>query len=130
MSVNSVKTSTEGNLSPAKSPIKKKRREDFRFGPTLGEGSYSTVVLACEKNTGKEYAMKILEKRHIVKEKKVPQVCLYFITAFQFVAYKANFATHTFFPTSKDTYTGRPTCLKHINLDIPENKKNRLVHRF
>ncbi|XP_076818786.1 3-phosphoinositide-dependent protein kinase 1-like [Clavelina lepadiformis] len=57
-----------------KPPIKKKRPEDFRFGPILGEGSYSTVKLACEISTGREFAMKILEKRHIVKEKKVPQV--------------------------------------------------------
>ena len=64
-------------LPAAKSPVKKKKRDDFRFGPTLGEGSYSTVVLACEKNTGKEYALKILEKRHIVKEKKVPQVRIF-----------------------------------------------------
>ena len=62
-------------IPTAKSPVKKKKRDDFRFGPTLGEGSYSTVVLACEKSSGKEYALKILEKRHIVKEKKVPQVC-------------------------------------------------------
>ena len=53
----------------------RKKREDFKFGPTLGEGSYSTVALAYEKSSGSEYAMKILQKRHIIKEKKVPQVC-------------------------------------------------------
>ena len=63
-------------MNVSKSPIKKKKREDFQFGPTLGEGSYSTVVLAREISTGKEYALKILEKRHIVREKKVPQVSL------------------------------------------------------
>uniref|UniRef100_H2YFH4 3-phosphoinositide-dependent protein kinase 1 n=1 Tax=Ciona savignyi TaxID=51511 RepID=H2YFH4_CIOSA len=47
---------------------------DFRFGPTLGEGSYSTVILAREIESGREYAMKVLEKRHIMREKKVPQV--------------------------------------------------------
>ena len=67
--------SSQDNNMPSKSPIKKKRREDFRFGPVLGEGSYSTVVLASEIASGKEFALKILEKRHIVKEKKVPQVC-------------------------------------------------------
>ena len=44
------------------------------FGKTLGEGSYSTVVLATEKATNERFAMKILEKRHIVKEKKVKYV--------------------------------------------------------
>ncbi|KAI8492692.1 3-phosphoinositide dependent protein kinase-1 [Branchiostoma belcheri] len=32
------------------------------------------VVLAKDVNTGKEYAIKILEKRHIIREKKVPYV--------------------------------------------------------
>nr|CAB3264758.1 3-phosphoinositide-dependent protein kinase 1-like [Phallusia mammillata] len=73
MAENGVKSEPE--QSPARSSqSKKKRREDFRFGPTLGEGSYSTVVLACEIATGKEFAIKILQKRHIIKEKKVPQV--------------------------------------------------------
>uniref|UniRef100_H2YFH3 3-phosphoinositide-dependent protein kinase 1 n=1 Tax=Ciona savignyi TaxID=51511 RepID=H2YFH3_CIOSA len=36
----------------------KKKRGDFRFGPTLGEGSYSTVILAREIESGREYAMK------------------------------------------------------------------------
>lgn len=54
--------------------IKKKKRNDFNFGKILGEGSYSTVVLAKENETGKEYAMKVLRKAHIIREKKVPQV--------------------------------------------------------
>ncbi|XP_038675766.1 3-phosphoinositide-dependent protein kinase 1-like isoform X2 [Scyliorhinus canicula] len=53
---------------------RKKRPEDFKFGKILGEGSFSTVVLAREQSTGKEYAVKILEKRHIIKENKVPYV--------------------------------------------------------
>ncbi|XP_070782855.1 3-phosphoinositide-dependent protein kinase 1 isoform X2 [Enoplosus armatus] len=35
---------------------RKKKPEDFRFGKILGEGSFSTVVLAREQVTGKEYA--------------------------------------------------------------------------
>uniref|UniRef100_A0AAX7TFI1 3-phosphoinositide-dependent protein kinase 1 n=1 Tax=Astatotilapia calliptera TaxID=8154 RepID=A0AAX7TFI1_ASTCA len=53
---------------------RKKRPEDFKFGKILGEGSFSTVVLAREQATGKEYAIKILEKRHIVKENKTQYV--------------------------------------------------------
>uniref|UniRef100_A0A8C5AJ54 3-phosphoinositide-dependent protein kinase 1 n=1 Tax=Gadus morhua TaxID=8049 RepID=A0A8C5AJ54_GADMO len=37
---------------------RKKRPEDFKFGKILGEGSFSTVVLAKEQSTGKEYATK------------------------------------------------------------------------
>lgn len=48
--------------------------KDFEFGKDLGEGSYSTVVLATDKHTGKQYAVKVLDKRHIIKEKKVKYV--------------------------------------------------------
>ncbi|CAH2352390.1 serine/threonine-protein kinase Pkh2p [[Candida] railenensis] len=47
---------------------------DFKFGKNLGEGSYSTVVLATDKHTSRKYAVKILDKRHIIKEKKVKYV--------------------------------------------------------
>lgn len=52
----------------------KKGVRDFSFGHTLGEGSYSTVVLATDRQTLNEYAIKILDKRHIIKEKKVKYV--------------------------------------------------------
>jgi 3-phosphoinositide dependent protein kinase-1 len=52
----------------------KKGVNDFMFGRTLGEGSYSTVMLGTDRQTGKEYAIKILDKRHIIKEKKVKYV--------------------------------------------------------
>ncbi|QIW97720.1 hypothetical protein AMS68_003238 [Peltaster fructicola] len=48
--------------------------KDFNFGGTLGEGSYSTVVSATDRQTLKEYAIKVLDKRHIIKEKKVKYV--------------------------------------------------------
>ncbi|XP_065176242.1 3-phosphoinositide-dependent protein kinase 1-like [Sycon ciliatum] len=51
-----------------------KKKEDFEFAKILGEGSYSTVVLAKDKSNGQKYAMKILEKKHIIKEKKVAYV--------------------------------------------------------
>lgn len=47
---------------------------DFKFGKELGEGSYSTVILATDKISGKQYAIKVLDKRHIIKEKKVKYV--------------------------------------------------------
>ena len=52
----------------------KKGVKDFQFGRTLGEGSYSTVVAATDRQTLKEYAIKVLDKRHIIKEKKVKYV--------------------------------------------------------
>lgn len=52
----------------------KKGVRDFSFGRTLGEGSYSTVVAATDRQTLKEYAIKMLDKRHIIKEKKVKYV--------------------------------------------------------
>ncbi len=52
----------------------KKGVKDFNFGRTLGEGSYSTVIAATDRQTLKEYAVKVLDKRHIIKEKKVKYV--------------------------------------------------------
>ncbi|KAH7146562.1 kinase-like domain-containing protein [Dactylonectria macrodidyma] len=52
----------------------KKGVRDFNFGRVLGEGSYSSVYLATDRQTLKEYAIKVLEKRHIIKEKKIKYV--------------------------------------------------------
>lgn len=52
----------------------KKGVSDFSFGRILGEGSYSTVLAATDRQTLKEYAVKILDKRHIIKEKKIKYV--------------------------------------------------------
>lgn len=52
----------------------KKGFRDFQFGRTLGEGSYSTVMAATDRETNKEFAIKVLDKRHIIKEKKVKYV--------------------------------------------------------
>ena len=52
----------------------KKGVKDFHFGQTLGEGSYSTVLAATDRASGREYAIKVLDKRHIIKEKKVKYV--------------------------------------------------------
>jgi 3-phosphoinositide dependent protein kinase-1 len=52
----------------------KKGVRDFNFGRVLGEGSYSTVYLATDRQTLKEYAIKVLEKKHIIKEKKIKYV--------------------------------------------------------
>ena len=54
--------------------VMKKGVKDFNFGRTLGEGSYSTVLAATDRTNGREYAIKVLDKRHIIKEKKVKYV--------------------------------------------------------
>ena len=43
---------------------------DFVFGRLIGEGSFSCVFLAKEVATGKEFAVKVCDKAHIVREKK------------------------------------------------------------
>lgn len=53
---------------------KKKSVDDFNIGKVLGEGSYGAVVEAVDKETGLQYAIKILEKKHILKENKVKYV--------------------------------------------------------
>ncbi|KAK3314797.1 kinase-like domain-containing protein [Apodospora peruviana] len=52
----------------------KKGVRDFSFGRILGEGSYSTVYLATDRQTLREYAIKVLEKKHIIREKKIKYV--------------------------------------------------------
>ncbi|CAK1357191.1 unnamed protein product [Cercospora beticola] len=60
--------------SSQSSRVVKKGVKDFNFGRTLGEGSYSTVLAATDRQNLKEYAIKVLDKRHIIKEKKVKYV--------------------------------------------------------
>lgn len=52
-------------------PDASKLPSDFYFGVCLGEGAYARVVHAKLKKNNKEYAVKIMEKRHIKKENKV-----------------------------------------------------------
>lgn len=68
-----VRQEIDANGRPVTRHVKKGVK-DFAFGRTLGEGSYSTVMAATDRQTGKEYAIKVLNKRHIIKEKKVKYV--------------------------------------------------------
>jgi len=52
----------------------KKNRSDFDFIKTIGKGSFGKVKLVMEKETGKGYAAKILNKKLIIKEKKAKYV--------------------------------------------------------
>ncbi|XP_017779038.1 PREDICTED: 3-phosphoinositide-dependent protein kinase 1 [Nicrophorus vespilloides] len=59
---------------PADEPPKKRSAADFIFGKVIGEGSFSTVYLAKDIHTNKEFAIKVLEKLHIKKERKLAYV--------------------------------------------------------
>ncbi|KAJ3329085.1 3-phosphoinositide dependent protein kinase-1 [Blyttiomyces sp. JEL0837] len=63
-----------GDGGPENNTNNKKAPRDFDFGKILGEGSYSTVIYAKERSTDREFAVKILDKKHIIKEKKVKYV--------------------------------------------------------
>ncbi|KAI0803366.1 kinase-like domain-containing protein [Xylaria sp. FL0064] len=68
-----MRKEVDANGKTIMKPVKKGVR-DFSFGRVLGEGSYSTVYLATDRQTLKEYAIKVLEKRHIIKERKIKYV--------------------------------------------------------
>lgn len=68
-----VRKELDGNGEPVLKAVKK-GVADFHFGRTLGEGSYSTVMAATDRENHKEYAIKVLDKKHIIKEKKVKYV--------------------------------------------------------
>ncbi|KAI8973042.1 kinase-like domain-containing protein [Pilobolus umbonatus] len=59
-------------------PLHPLRRDvgDFDYGDIIGEGSYSTVIMGRDKKTGKQYAIKRLDKAHIVKNNKVKYVMI------------------------------------------------------
>lgn len=56
------------------SKILKKSINNFKLIKVIGEGSYSTVFLAVDILSSKLFAIKILDKRYIIKEKKVKYV--------------------------------------------------------
>jgi len=47
---------------------------DFDIQGVLGEGSYGKVYCAVEKSERKAYAIKVLDKYHIMKHNKVDNV--------------------------------------------------------
>ncbi|KAI5721782.1 hypothetical protein M8J77_025626 [Diaphorina citri] len=71
--LNGATTTTTPTPSPPTQPPKKSPN-DFIFGKVIGEGSFSTVYLAKDIHTGKEYAIKVCEKHHIIRERKTVHV--------------------------------------------------------
>ncbi|XP_063828131.1 3-phosphoinositide-dependent protein kinase 1 isoform X2 [Ostrinia nubilalis] len=52
----------------------KRTAKDYIFGKLIGDGMFSTVFLAKDIHSGKEYAIKVCEKRHIVRKKKMEYI--------------------------------------------------------
>ncbi|GAB1862815.1 3-phosphoinositide-dependent protein kinase 1 [Camponotus japonicus] len=71
-----VPPTTNPTLTTINPPPHKRTPKDFIFGKVIGEGSFSTVYIAKDIHTSKEYAIKVCEKRHILKEKKSEYVKL------------------------------------------------------
>lgn len=56
--------------------LRKRTPHDFIFKQQVGEGSYSEVFLVTEKATNREFAVKVLDKEHIKREKKTKYVMI------------------------------------------------------
>jgi 3-phosphoinositide dependent protein kinase-1 len=54
--------------------VKKKTIEDYEFLKPIGEGAFGTVYLAKEKINDKKFAIKALDKSHIIKYNKTKAV--------------------------------------------------------
>ncbi|XP_023936762.1 3-phosphoinositide-dependent protein kinase 1 isoform X2 [Bicyclus anynana] len=52
----------------------KRTAKDYIFGKMIGDGCYSTVFLAKDIHTGKEYAIKVCEKSFIIRQQKVQYI--------------------------------------------------------
>eukprot|EP00127_Corallochytrium_limacisporum_P000115 Clim_evm22s4 gene=Clim_evmTU22s4 len=61
---------------PPSSPNRKRRRPDFEFGDVLGEGSYSEVKECKEISSGRKFAVKIVNKSLVIREKKIKYVTI------------------------------------------------------
>ncbi|ORZ15857.1 kinase-like domain-containing protein [Absidia repens] len=73
---NDATPTTVTDVDDPRHPLHHHRRTvtDFDYGQLLGEGSYSLVLEALDKKTDKRYAIKKLDKAHIVKNDKVKYV--------------------------------------------------------
>nr|XP_020854296.1 serine/threonine-protein kinase Sgk2 isoform X2 [Phascolarctos cinereus] len=68
----SLQTSTpNGNINLGPSANPNARPTDFDFLKVIGKGSYGKVLLAKRKSDGKFYAVKVLQKKSILKKKEL-----------------------------------------------------------
>ena len=75
-SLNYYNSSSSKSLSNYKSEQSNKKTsiEDFEFIKELGQGSYGKVILGIHKETGKKYAIKIIDKFLIDKLQKTHEI--------------------------------------------------------
>ncbi|GCE97267.1 hypothetical protein ZYGM_004754 [Zygosaccharomyces mellis] len=69
-----VRDVTNPDTGQTTKEVIKKGIRDFKFGDTLGDGSYSTVMVATARDSGKKYAVKVLSKEYLIRQKKVKYV--------------------------------------------------------
>ncbi|CAH2091247.1 unnamed protein product [Euphydryas editha] len=69
-----VQTPTSTHSSNQTYKHTKRTAKDYIFGKLIGDGCYSTVFLAKDIHTGKEYAIKVCEKSHIVRHQQVQYI--------------------------------------------------------
>eukprot|EP01097_Dermamoeba_algensis_P010208 TRINITY_DN744_c0_g1_i5.p1 TRINITY_DN744_c0_g1~~TRINITY_DN744_c0_g1_i5.p1 ORF type:complete len:208 (-),score=30.55 TRINITY_DN744_c0_g1_i5:772-1395(-) len=61
-------------VSKSGSTPEKKTLKNFRLGEVIGEGSYGEVRLAKDKETAELFAVKIVEKKRLIRAKKAETV--------------------------------------------------------
>ncbi|CAG5130329.1 unnamed protein product [Candidula unifasciata] len=61
---------SEAEAAAAARAKAKRTPNDFVFGKVIGEGSYSTVYLAKEVSTQRQFAIKVCDKKHLIRERK------------------------------------------------------------
>eukprot|EP00094_Tigriopus_californicus_P012740 TCALIF_12315-PA protein Name:"Similar to Pdpk1 3-phosphoinositide-dependent protein kinase 1 (Rattus norvegicus)" AED:0.07 eAED:0.07 QI:0/0/0/0.75/0.33/0.25/4/0/623 len=69
-SVGSVTGGGSGSVGGSVGGVRRQSVQDFYFGRLIGEGSFSSVFLAREVSSNRELAIKVCDKRHILREKK------------------------------------------------------------
>lgn len=69
-----VKETVNPETGAREKKVIRKGIKDFKFGEMVGDGAYSTVMLATAKDSGKKYAVKVLNKEYLIKQKKVKYV--------------------------------------------------------
>ena len=55
-------------------PANKKSESDFYFGRIIGEGAFSNVYLCKDVKSEREFAIKVCNKMHIIREKKTEAI--------------------------------------------------------
>ncbi|TPP60389.1 3-phosphoinositide-dependent protein kinase [Fasciola gigantica] len=62
--------------TPATEQTAPPRPSDFRFGKEIGQGSFSTVYVVREVASDAEFAMKVVEKQHVRRNRAVESVMM------------------------------------------------------